>query len=591
MTQAHIKGLKERCKTLKVLYVEDDVVTQKYTYALLCDFFEHIDVVGDGQSAYDLFVDAKITIPSIPSSSPSRAPYDLIITDLKIPKIDGLSFIAKIRKICKETAIVITSAYSDSDYFLESIRLGINGYLLKPIDFDYFLETLQGIVDAIELRESNKTYTSQLKQTVELQQCVLSEQNYKDMLTKLPNKKSLEEHLSKLSSLDIPSFFLIHMDHFNHYMKLYGTEISYSIVQEFAHAFKKTAESMGYLPFQISSNDFVMLDVKSHLDSEKVYDDISCILNVLNEYKISAGALPKKILVSVTIGVTFDQEGIFQKAYTALDFAKQMGKKFVVYTSHLDETASLNNDFYWQEVIADTLDNDDLVPFFQPIVDAQGVVLKYEALMRIKTKDEEGKDAYVSPSLFLDLSKRTRQYDRLSYKMIEKVLEKMFAHPKIMFSINLSERDILNKEIRNLLRLKLFEFQTLHGDINLMFEILESESGMNVEMIKHFLSDIRYENAPIAVDDFGTGYSNFAHLVNLSPTYFKIDGSLVAQIDTNEKVDQMVHAIISFGKVLHVKTIAEYVHNETIFKRLCEMGVDGFQGYFVGEPSMELSCH
>ncbi|AFL68293.1 EAL domain-containing response regulator [Sulfurospirillum barnesii] len=589
MTECAIKSLKESCKNLKILYVEDDKVAQQYTHSLLRDFFEHMDVVSTGECAYDLFVDAKITIPSLDAPTHEFS-YDLVIVDLKLPKMSGLSLIAKMRKICKETAIIVTSAFSEEEYFLESIRLGVNGYVLKPLDFDKFLETLHRSVEAIMLKKAHETYVYQLKQTLELHENALQEQSYNDMLTKLPNKKSLEEHLTRLLPLDIPSLLLIQMDHFHHYMKLYGTQVCYSIVQTFAKALYAHAHKQGYLAFQISPHEFALLDVKPYIDSEKVYEDITQLLRVLDDYEMMVETVAKKVLVRITIGVTFDQENIFQKAYTALDFAKEMGKKFVVYTNNLDETSSLNNDFYWQEVIADTLDNDDLVPFFQPIVNAKGEVIKYEALMRLKAKDEQGEDVYVSPASFLDLSKRTKQYDALSYKMIEKVVEKMFAYPNVIFSINLSERDILNKNIRYFLRQKLSEFKAKHGCITLMFEILESESGMNVEMIRHFLNEIRYEYAPIAIDDFGTGYSNFAQLLHLSPTHLKIDGSLIRYMDSDEKVCQLVQGIVSFAHSLHVETIAEYVHNENIFKQLSAMGVDGFQGYFVGEPSMELVC-
>ncbi len=588
MTQSAVKSLKERCQGMRVLYVEDDEVTQKYTYALLSNIFEHIDMVSDGQSAYDKFVDAKITIPSL--ELPLKLSYDLIVVDLKIPKLDGISLIAKIRKICHETAIIITSAYNDSDYFLESIRLGVNGYVLKPLDFDYFLETLIRVVDSVNLQKATHTHMQQLTQKVELQESALYDQSFKEIHTKLPNKKFLEEHLALLSPLEIPLFFLIHMDHLTHYMKLYGAKISHEIVQRFARELHHVAQTLGYRAFELSSNDFVLFKATCALDTEQIYADIMHVVDTLNEHPLEIESLPKKVMIGITVGVTFDHEELFKKAYTALDFAKQMGKKFVVYTSNLDETACLSSDFYWQEVIADTLDNDDVIPFYQPVVNACGEILKYEALMRIKTKDESGQDMYVSPSLFLDLSKRTRQYDRLSYRMIEKVLAKMFLNPTVLFSINLSERDIVNKEIRTLLRTQLHMFKASYGCSMLMFEILESEKGMNAQVIKEFLRDIGYDDAPIAVDDFGTGYSNFAHLLHLSPTHLKIDGSLIRQIDNDEKVLHLVEGIVAFAHALHVKTIAEYVHNEIIFKRLCQIGVDGFQGYFVGEPSLELRC-
>jgi EAL domain-containing protein (putative c-di-GMP-specific phosphodiesterase class I) len=242
-------------------------------------------------------------------------------------------------------------------------------------------------------------------------------------------------------------------------------------------------------------------------------------------------------------------------------------------------------------VIADTLDKDNVVPFFQPICNKNGHIIKYEALIRIKTKDKQEQEQYVSPYYFLDIARRTRQYDSLSHKMIEKVLEMMVAHPTVTFSINFSFRDMLNKEIRDMVRSKIVAMREENKPINLVFEVLESEKLTDINTIKNFLKYIKYDDAPIAIDDFGTGYSNFLHLMQMEPSYLKIDGSLIKEIDTNTKTLLLVKGIVSFAKALQVKTIAEYVHSKAIYDLLVEIGVDEFQGYYIGEPCLELQCH
>jgi len=166
----------------------------------------------------------------------------------------------------------------------------------------------------------------------------------------------------------------------------------------------------------------------------------------------------------------------------------------------------------------------------------------------------------------------------------------MVTHPAVTFSINISFRDMLNKEIRDLLRSKMEAFRAQNQAINLVFEVVESEKTTDLNTVKNFLKYIQYEEAPIAIDDFGTGYSNFSHVMQLNPAYIKIDGSLIKEIDTSEKTRLLVQGIVSFAKALHVKTIAEYVHSQTIFDQLVEMGVDEFQGYYIGEPWLELPC-
>ena len=591
MNTSEIENLKARCFNLKVLYIEDDDATQKYTYTILSELFHNIDVVSDGQSAYDLFLESEIAIPKLGISVEEQIKkYDLIITDIKIPKIDGISLIAEIRKICKDIAVIVTSAHSDLDYLIETIRLSVSGYILKPIELDQLFKTISSTVEKIVSRNEHKAYTHSLKQTIALQQSTLEEQFHTDTLTRLPNKNTLDNILQQIERTEAPSLFLINIDNFKNYNKLYGIEVGNQILQEFSHHLKAVATSLCYDVFRISSNEFVMLRLDTELDPEKIYEDITQTLEGLNGIEIKVAGLNEKILVNISMGVTFDHENIFNKAFTALDFAKQTGKPFVVYTSNLDETESLSNDFYWQDVIADTLNKDNVVPFFQPICDKNGQIVKYEALIRIRTKDTSDQEQFVSPFYFLDIARRTRQYDSLSHKMIEKVLDMMQRHPHISFSINLSYRDMLNKEIRDLLREKIMLFQSENKEINLVFEVLESEKVTDFNTIKNFLKYIKYENAPIAIDDFGTGYSNFAYIMDLHPTYLKIDGGLIKHIDTDAKSLSLVKAIISFAYTLKIKTIAEHVHKKEIFDLLLDAGIDEFQGYFIGEPCWELQC-
>lgn len=179
MEASAMERLQSRCKKLKILYVEDDDVTSRYTQSILSEFFDAVVVSHDGQNAYDLFFDAEIAIPSvgIPQDQQTQ-PFDLIITDLKMPKLDGLTFIAKIRQLCQETAIIVTSAHKDADYLVETIRLGVDGYILKPIELDSFLDSLSGVVEKVLLNAERRAYVNTLNQTISLQQTALEAQPF-----------------------------------------------------------------------------------------------------------------------------------------------------------------------------------------------------------------------------------------------------------------------------------------------------------------------------------------------------------------------------------------------------------------------------
>ena len=108
------------------------------------------------------------------------------------------------------------------------------------------------------------------------------------------------------------------------------------------------------------------------------------------------------------------------------------------------------------------------------------------------------------------------------------------------------------------------------------------------EIINDTLQNFREFGCTIAVDDFGSGYSNFEHILKLKLDFIKIDGSLIKHIDTDKAAQLLVKTIITFARDAGLKTIAEYVHNAVVFKKVKELGIDYVQGYFIAPPSERL---
>ena len=123
--------------SLKLLYVEDNQEARESTLLILEEFFETIIVAIDGKDGYEKFKENKI---------------DLIITDINMPKLNGLEMTEKIRELNNDISILVLSAYNESGFFMDSIKLGVDGYLLKPIDLNQFIGMLDKVVEKIKLK-------------------------------------------------------------------------------------------------------------------------------------------------------------------------------------------------------------------------------------------------------------------------------------------------------------------------------------------------------------------------------------------------------------------------------------------------------
>jgi len=123
---------------LKLLYVEDDEIARTSTLLVLEEFFDDIIVAIDGQDGLEKYEQNHI---------------DMIITDINMPRINGLDMIEQIRDYDSEVSILILSAYNEADFFTQSIKLDVQGYLLKPLNTDRFLAILKKVLDKIKFQD------------------------------------------------------------------------------------------------------------------------------------------------------------------------------------------------------------------------------------------------------------------------------------------------------------------------------------------------------------------------------------------------------------------------------------------------------
>jgi len=136
-----LQKLIDSTRDLKLLYVEDNEAARNSILDILKEFFNDIVVGVDGEDGLEKFKSNSI---------------DLIITDINMPKMNGLEMLAEIKKEKSDVITIICSAYNESEYFVESIKLGVEGYLLKPIDFMQFMTLLEKVTEKSQAKKSQE---------------------------------------------------------------------------------------------------------------------------------------------------------------------------------------------------------------------------------------------------------------------------------------------------------------------------------------------------------------------------------------------------------------------------------------------------
>lgn len=172
--------------------------------------------------------------------------------------------------------------------------------------------------------------------------------------------------------------------------------------------------------------------------------------------------------------------------------------------------------------------------------------------------------------------------------MIEKVLRE-FENREESVSINLSIHDVNSAEFREWFFAIL---QTLPDPKRIAVEVVESEDCANFSDMSIFAERLHGIGCKAAIDNFGTGYSSPAEITALEPDYIKVDGSIIAQLDSVPKNVILLKRIIFLAKQLRIETVAEFVETEAVQKLLEENEVDFFRGsFFKAKASLKTASN
>ncbi|MBU0720639.1 EAL domain-containing protein [bacterium] len=404
----------------------------------------------------------------------------------------------------------------------------------------------------------------------------LIKQLYTDEVTGLANRNALFKDLEKNKDAFVAIFNIRSFKEIN---DAFGFEAGNHILKEVAKRLVPHTKQKEFNTYRVGSDEFVIInnieDISKIAFKEFIIDMIDKVEHTFFDFENE----DINISVNIYAGICLDKNKRLEKADMALTQAKKDRKDYVIY-SEKENTQDMHiNNIQIINKITKALQNDNIIVYYQAIIDKNGDITKYEALVRMRDEN-----TVLSPFYFLDISKRTKHYTAISKVVIEKTFQKCQECSKA-FSINLTADDILNEGTVVLIKNKML---TLQDPTKVVFELVESDDLYNLPEIKNFIIDIKKMGAKIAIDDFGTGYSNFSYMMKIQPDYLKIDGSLIKNINSDKNAYKIVKTIVSFSKELNIKTIAEFVHSKEIYEVCKAIGIDEFQGYYFSEPKSEL---
>ncbi len=299
----------------------------------------------------------------------------------------------------------------------------------------------------------------------------------------------------------------------------------------------------------------------------------------------------KSFGIGVSIGLvpvngdTLDTVELMSQADVACYAAKDAGRNRVqVYESDGSELSPGHNEILRATELSHHLENERFCLYAQAIAPLNDVQAPLHLEILVRLLSDEGD--ILSPASFIPAAERFGIMAAIDRWIIKTTLAQFHAVTtsvgEVIIAINLSGNSLTDDDLLDFV-LKQLAINKVPPE-QICFEITETAAIANLNQASHFIRQLRRHGCRFALDDFGSGLSSFSYLKNLPIDYLKIDGSFVRDLVDDPIDHAMVAAINQVGKIMGIKTIAEWVENPETMRALQELGVDYAQGYAIGKP-------
>lgn len=567
------KELLKYSKNCSVLYVEDNDALRESTCRLFSNYFEQIDTACDGKRGLDHYKNYY---------QKNQANYDLVITDINMPLMNGIEMCQEILSYTPDQAILLISAHDEVEMLHQAMEIGVNGFLVKPLDGEQIRKAIFKICRSISDRKDRNSFYEQLEIQLLAQRKKLEELYRIDALTGLENIHALMQSIGEVKG---GSLALININKFHEINEYYGHFIGDSILQQLAELLLNHFDGVAKV-FRGHNDEFVLLALPS-ITLTKLDSMLESLRNILMTETFAidgkAGDSEMTLPIQVSIGLAGGDGDLLMSAASALHKAKKNHNGKICFDESLSIKQTYQENFAMVKRVHKAIMDYRIITHYQPIVEnSSKKIVKYEALARLI--DQNG--AILLPGLFLDVSKKARLYEVISQTVLQQACA-TFRNRHESFSVNVDLEDILNPKTR----IHLLEMiDSLNEPNRMIIELVETEQMEQTPILTNFILELKKRGCKLSIDDFGTGYSNFEYLTRLEPDIIKIDGSLIKNILTTPRSFIIVEAIVQFAQKMGIQTVAEYVENREIYEIIHALGITYSQGYYFGKPQM-LDSH
>jgi diguanylate cyclase (GGDEF)-like protein/PAS domain S-box-containing protein len=423
----------------------------------------------------------------------------------------------------------------------------------------------------------------------------LRHQAFHDTLTGLPNRALLEDRLTQalaraarsarpvaVLSLDLDNFKTVN-DSLGH---LAGDEVLVTIGQRIGRLIRgaDTAARFGGDEFAV-----LLEDLPAGVDP--VTESAQVAQRLLDACRAPMTIQEREVAVGCSIGIAISDAGIespddlLRAADVAMYNGKERGRgRYEVFEPEMH--ARILDRLELESDLRLAIERRELVVYYQPIVALEThAIVGVEALVRW----DHPRRGFLPPGAFIPTAEETGLIVPLGALVLRQACadarrwqERCPASPPLTVTVNLSTRQLDDPGCVEDVRRALGESGLPPASLTL--EITESFMMNDPDAAIARLAGLKRLGVQVALDDFGTGFSSLSYLQRLPVDVLKIDKTFVDRMASTGRDTSLVEAILTLGRSLRLKTVAEGIERPDQLTRLRALGCTYGQGYLLSRP-------
>jgi diguanylate cyclase (GGDEF)-like protein len=563
--------------TAKILVIDDEplleyVILQLFRHQISTQELEFEFAINGFQALEKLQIDGS---------------FDLVLTDINMPEMDGLTLLENLPAIDPTLKAVVVSAYGDMPNIRTAMNRGAFDFLTKPIDFDDLKITINKALECVRI-------TREKEQQLATANAQIHYQAFYDELTGLPNRNLLlKEMRSGINSIKklghLKAILFLTLNRYQIVKYSLGHSRGEQLLVEVGRRLEACA-----LPTNLIARvgeDAFAIWLANITNSQLALDAAEHIREALEiPSNLGETAVFSRVSIGVALGVTGTEEpeDLLRAADAARHEAFVRGTgSIVVFDADMQSRAleqlQLEND------LQNAINLQQFYLNYQPIVSfVTGQIVGFEALVRWRHPSR----GLVSPSEFIPTAEKTGLIVALGEWVLSEAVACLSKwqlqfpdYLPLNMSVNLSGVQLFAPNLLPFLD-SLLRVHNLKGEF-LKLEITESVLMENAEEAAGVLELLKARQVKVCLDDFGTGYSNLSYLQLLPIDTLKIDRSFVCCLEEGGKNVTLLEAILNLASSLELEAIAEGVETQAQLVILRSLGCNSYQGYFFSRPLEE----